>query len=136
MSRIPDCRTDEAYNQKYLNKRDKAELFGFDYCTEAAVDNFFENIDDIFPKDSYLGHVLNEELPEDMQEEYEMEFSFRLGVDEPASEKRICKTYADLFRMALLEDIENVRDEVITSMIDNMSDEEYEAIKAKVDGNE
>ena len=68
-----------------------------------------------------------------MQEEYEMEFSFRLGADEPASEKRICKTYADLFRKVLLEDIESVRDEVITSMIDNMSDEEYEEIKKRVD---
>lgn len=132
MSRIPDCRTDEYYNQKYLNQRDTAELFGFDYCTEEAVDNFFDNIDHYFGIDSYLGHVLNEELPKSMQEEYTMEFSFR--ADE--SEDRTCKTYADLLRMRILEWIEMERDEVITSMIENMDDEEYEAIKAKVDANE
>ena len=135
MSRIPDCRTDEYYNQKYLNQRDKAELFGFDYCTECAVDNFFDNLDNYFDEETYLGHVLNEELPESMQEEYTMEFSF-FRAEEHKSEDRTCKTYADLLRMRILEWIEMERDEVITSMIENMDDEEYEAIKAKVDGNE
>lgn len=135
MSRIPDCRTDEYYNQKYLNQRDKAELFGFDYCTECAVDNFFDNLDNYFDEETYLGHVLNEELPESMQEEYTMEFSF-FRAEENKSEDRTCKTYADLLRMRILEWIEMERDEVITSMIENMDDEEYEAIKAKVDANE
>ena len=131
MSRIPDCRTDEAYNQKYLNQRDKAELFGFDYCTECAVDNFFDNLDDYFDEETYLGHLLNEELPESMQEEYTMEFSFR--AEDYKSEDRTCKTYADLLRMRILERIEMERDEVITSMIDNMDEDEYAKIKARVD---
>jgi hypothetical protein len=132
--RIPDCRTDEYYNQKYLNANDKAELVGYDWCAEEVVDNFFNNIEDAFERDSYFGHALYEKIPEDMQEEYDMIFSF--GKEAPTEEHRKCETYADLFRMQLLEWIENERDEMITSMIDNMNDEEYEANKAEVDKKE
>ena len=127
MTYIPDCRRDETYNEKYLNKKDKEFLRGFDWCCEMAVDNFFDNdMDELQDEFTYLGHVLSEELPGIMQIEYEYE-----TID--GVEKRKIKTYADLVRSKILDWIEMERDELITSMIDGMSDEEYQEIKERVD---
>lgn len=104
MSFIPDCRTDEYYNQKYLNKLDSEFVRGFDYCTTEAVECGFANIEDFF------GEFEVDVRPSD------------IGKVTEAVEKW------------LLDWIEGQRDELITSMIDNMSDEEYTKIKSKVDG--
>ena len=131
MSYIPDCRHDENYNEKFLNDKDKEFIRGFDWCVEMAVDNFFANeMFDLQSDDSYLGHILNEKLPESMQEEYEIELEFA-GTGDKETETRKVETYADLIRSKILEWIENERDELITSMIDNMSEEEYEKNKQK-----
>ena len=129
MSYIPDCRSDEYYNQKYLTGNDKEFIRGFDWCVEMAADNFFDNIDTVFGTDDHLIHVLNEKVPESMQEEWEFESFF------PDAEKRVMKveTYADLLRKELAEWIESHRDELITSMLDHMDEETYKAVKAKVD---
>lgn len=132
MSYIPDCRNDENYNEKYLNNFDKEFVRGYDWCVEMSVDNFFDNLDIYFGDDSHIMHLLNEELPENMREEYEIERTF---ADENARvEKRDVKTYVDLLRSKILDYIEMERDELITSMIDNMDEQEYAEIKAKVDG--
>lgn len=132
MSYIPDCRNDENYNEKYLNNFDKEFVRGYDWCVEMSVDNFFDNLDIYFEDDSHIMHLLNEELPENMREEYEIERTF---ADENARvEKRDVKTYVDLLRSKILDYIEMERDELITSMIDNMDEQEYAKIKAKVDG--
>ena len=34
MSYIPDCRTDEYYNEKYLEGLEKTFIEGFDFCVE------------------------------------------------------------------------------------------------------
>lgn len=126
MTYIPDCRNDENYNQKYLSKPDKEFLRGFDWATEMAVDNFFDNeMFELQTMDSHLGHILNEEVPESQREKYEMEFTFA----DRENEDREVTTYADLIRMKLLEWIEMERNELITSMIDNMDDKEYEKNK-------
>lgn len=132
MSRIPDCRTDENYNQKYLADTDKAEVSGFDYCAEHVVDNFFNNLDVYYGGDNYFMHIMNEEIPESMREEYVMEYSDGSREDE----KRTVKTYGDLLRSNLLDWIEAERNELIVSMIEGTPSKEYEAIKAKVDANE
>ena len=132
MSYIPDCRNDENYNEKYLNNFNKEFVRGYDWCVEMSVDNFFDNLDIYFGDDSHIMHLLNEELPENMREEYEIERTF---ADENARvEKRDVKTYVDLLRSKILDYIEMERDELITSMIDNMDEQEYAKIKAKVDG--
>lgn len=123
--RVPDCRTDENYNQKYLQGADKEFVRGYDWCTETAVDNFFNNLDVYFDSDSHLIHMLNERIPE--EEEYEIEFTF----GEIASEKRTVETYADLIRANILDWIEMERNELITSMIDNMDEEEYNKVKGE-----
>ena len=132
MSHIPDCRRDEYYNQKYLNEKDSEFIRGFDWCSENAVDVFFDNMEEFFGIDSYLMHILNEEIPEQDHEEYVWINSF----DERIQEKRTVKTYLDAIRAHLVDWVEMHRDELITSMIDNMKEEEYKAIKEKVDGSE
>lgn len=133
MSFIPDCRTDESYNEKYLNSQNQSEIIGYDWCAEMVVDNFFNNLDVYFDDDSYIMHVLNEKLPEGEQEEYDMLFSFT-GKGESDKEHRKVETYMDLLRMELLHWIEMDRDELITSMIDGMDQDEYKKIKERVDG--
>jgi hypothetical protein len=118
MSYIPDCRTDSFYNADNLSENDKQFVNGFDYCVENAADNFFDNLDVYFGDDSHIMHVLNEELPDYLKTEYEMEFAFRDG----EAETREVKTYADLLRAKLLDHIEMERDELITSMIDEASE--------------
>lgn len=132
MSYIPDCRNDENYNEKYLNNFDKEFVRGYDWCVEMSVDNFFDNLDIYFGDDSHIMHLLNEELPENMREEYEIERTF--ADENDRIEKRDVKTYVDLLRSKILDYIEMERDELITSMIDNMDEQEYSEIKAKVDG--
>jgi hypothetical protein len=72
--------------------------------------------------------MLNKELPDYLKEKYEMEFTF----GDRDNEEREIKTYADLLRMKLLEWIEMERNELITSMIDNMDEDIYNAIRNKV----
>ena len=132
MSYIPDCRNDENYNEKYLNNFNKEFVRGYDWCVEMSVDNFFDNLDIYFGDDSHIMHLLNEELPENMREEYEIERTF--ADENYRVEKRDVKTYVDLLRSKILDYIEMERDELITSMIDNMDEQEYAEIKAKVDG--
>lgn len=131
MSYIPDCRTDENYNEKYLNEKDKEFLLGFDWAIESAVDNFFDN-NFCMPDydDSYISHVLTHDVPDFMKEKYTMEYTF----GDRDEENREVKTYADWIRMKILEWIEIKRNTLITSMLDNMDEEEYKRIKEKVDG--
>lgn len=125
MSYIPDCRTDEYYNEKFLNKPDKDFIRGFDWCVEMAVDNFFDNeMFDLTQSDSYLGHILNDTVPDELQEEYTQDHVF---LNDGENEQRKVETYADLIRYKLLYWIEMERKELITSIIDDMSDEEYAA---------
>ena len=115
MTYIPDCRSDEVYNFNNLNDEDKHHIEGYDYCVENAVDNFFNNLDDI--DSDYLKLVLDVEIPENMATHYEIEFS------EDHVEEREVKTYADLLRYELLHHLEIERDEIITSMIDSYPEE-------------
>ena len=130
MSYIPDCRTDDAYNQKYLDKMDKEFLRGYDWCTQMAVDNFFDNNFD-FDDDSYLSHILLQPVPESMKEEYNLERGF-FG-DDCTIDHRTVNTYIDYIRCKILEWIEMNRNELVTSMIDGMGEEEYDKIKEEVD---
>ena len=126
MSYIPDGRTDEFYNQKFLNNEGKAELKGYDWCAEEVVDCFFDNIDNA---GEYLEAILNTEIPEETHETYEWVPTFG---DE--AETRTIKTWGDLLRARLLDWIESNRNELIVSLIENMDDEELEAIREKING--
>ena len=119
---IPDCRNDIHYNEDFLSKDDKQYIAGFDWCTDtigSAIADIktggFFTLEEEFEDDSEtLASVLEKELPVDVKkklsENYEEEF----------------ETYADVLKYELLQYIELERDELITSMIDGMPEDEYE----------
>ena len=105
MSRIPDCRTDEYYNQKYLDQINTVFIKGYDWAVK-QIQNMFNNLD-CYP-------------------------DLKLLLDDKVA---IIKDHKVGMVQTCIEDwAEMERDEMITSMIDNMSEDEYKAIKAKVDG--
>ena len=104
MSYIPDCRTDEYYNEKYLEGLEKTFIEGFDFCVEYAVESGFDNID---------------------------EWTLRDEVDVRPSD--IMKV-VEAVKEWISDFIESRRDELITSIIDDMGEEEYVKVKSKVDG--
>ena len=131
MSYIPDCRSDEHYNAKYLNEKDYKFVRGYDWAVEQEIDNFFDNLE--VTESDRLIKMMEEPLPKELVQEYEVPTTFN-GDESQEYETRTAKTYGDLLRMNLLRWAECGRDELITSIIDGMTDEEYQAIKEKVDG--
>ena len=128
MSYIPDCRTDANYNEKYLNERDKEFIAGFDWAIENAVDNFFyNNFEKGLDDHEFVGHTMVEELPDSLKKEIEVEF------EDSHKEVRKIETIADYVRSKILDWCEYERDNLITSMIDNMDEKEYKSIKERVD---
>ena len=128
--RFPDVRTDENYNTKYLDEKDKEFISGFDYCIDVAVDSFFNNIDDMFGAlgSDYLEKVLNEKVPECLQEELEIEQTFPKGTF-----NLVVATYKELIWAGLRGWVEGTRDELVTSILDDYSEEKYEKLKAERD---
>lgn len=127
---FPDCRNDDFYNEDFLTEKDREFIYGHDWCTEEVVDHFFDNLDiyiDEKDEEDPL-KVLFKELPEDEKETEEVEWTF--GDREP--ETREIRTYGDLLRYYLLHYIEINRDELITSIIDGMDEEEFNKIRKKV----
>ncbi len=124
---IPDCRNDEYYNEDFLDNTNKEFLSGYDWCAEEVVDNFFNNLDVYFDDDSYVSHLLNEPLPAGLKDEEEISWTFG---DRPVETRKI-ETYGDLLRSKLQDWIESERDELITSMIDGMDEDIYNAIRNK-----
>lgn len=114
---FPSCREDKDYNEGYVSKIDAEWLKGFDYALE-CIQNLIENNLDNF----------EDELTEVAEE----------GIEVPKDE--VYSTREDLYEILdenkeLLSSIiahwhERERDEMITSMIDHMDDEEYEKNKA------
>lgn len=126
MTYIPDCRNDETYNFDNLVKDSQTYVRGYDHCAEDVVDSFFDNLDVYFDDDSYIMHMLNEKLPESLQDEYEWD-KVDIDTGKEVSEKRKVETYADLLRSKLLDWIEDERDTLITALIDSQDDTEESA---------
>lgn len=105
MSYIPDCRTNENYNEKYLGDMDKEFVRGYDYAVEQIV-NLIEFNTDVYPE---LDDILD----------------FNKAV--------ACVDKKKIVKESIEEWAEAQRDELITSMIDSMDDAEYEKNKAAAD---
>lgn len=112
MTYIPDCRNDgridEAYNQKYLNDQDAEFVAGYDWCRIHSIENFFDNID-----------IYETEFEDNKEVRF-----YELLEDDTIREK---------LKAAMVHYSEMERDELITSMIENMNDEEFEKIKEEID---
>lgn len=138
MSHIPDCRKGEGlYNENYLNNTDKEFIKGYDKAFEDIL-NMFNNMDiytDEFLESDFNVHKVNDGLvarqydvcvykesePEGLREEREADFN-----------KANPQTQTILKMMECLTDwYEGERNERITAMIDNMSEQELEANKEK-----
>ena len=104
MSYIPDCRTDENYNEKYLNDKNKMFLAGYDWAV-AEIKNMFSNLS-VYP-------------------DVEMLLDDDIAMVKEGKAQAVEEAVDDWAEMS--------RNELITSMIDGMEEAEYEAIKAKVD---
>lgn len=105
MSNFPDARTDDFYNEDYLNDEDKEWVAGFDYAVEQVI-NLFENNADI---DDDLDELLNPN-------------SCVINVDKK-----------EIVIKAIRSWMESERNMMIASMIDHMDDDLYEEIKTNVD---
>ena len=111
MTYIPDTRTDETYNQKYLNEKDREFIRGFDFAVDDVLESFFMNVGDC-----------------DLDVEGEDIDLAKIFTNHPEITEKLKTT--------MQEWIEGERDTMITSMIDHMEDTEYDAIKEKVDSEE
>jgi hypothetical protein len=128
---FPKCREDDYYNQDFLDGTDKEFLRGFDWAIEMVVDNFFDILEYRLSDNDTLLNMLNKKIPKDMREEYTMEFTY--PADNPReNEDRKVKTYADWLRFMLLKEAECNRNNLIISMIDDMDEKIYNAIRNKV----
>ena len=123
MSIIPDCRQDEYYNEKYLNENDAQFVAGFDWARIFAVNNFFDNIE-IYDLEDMEAETEEEQALLDYMEEHR------------EAAEAAAKIFIKNIKEAIMEHIESERDELITSMIENMNDEEFEDRKAKTDAGE
>lgn len=116
MSIIPDCRVDENYNADFLNEKDSEFISGYDYA---------------------LTQILN--LIQNNLEVYQNELTEISPYKDGCPEDEIYASRRDLFDIVeenkgLISNIisdwhERERDTIITSFIENMSEEEYENCK-------
>lgn len=107
---IPDCRRDDDYNQKYLDQHDADYVMGFDYCAE-QIGTFFDNI-------SIYADCIDEANDGDID-------ICRYLEKHPNVAAALAESIEDW--------VESQRDDLITSMIDSMDEEEYTKAKEEVD---
>lgn len=116
MSLIPDCRTDENYNEDFLNETDSEFVKGFDWAIE-QMKNLFEGNLDVYEEE--LNYV-----PDEGEAEEDEVYSKREDLFEIVSDNAG-------FLANMIDDwMEMERDELITSIIDHMDEDEYEKLKA------
>lgn len=113
MSYIPDCRTDNNYNEKYLNEKDREYLEGFDWCVKTVLESFTDNMNIYKNEFDINGVALN--------------LAWFLENNQEVSEK---------LKECMVHFSEMERNTLITAMIEGMDEEEYKEIKARVDGAE
>lgn len=113
MSYIPDCRTDNNYNEKYLNEKDREYLEGFDWCVKTVLESFTDNMNIYKDEFDINGVALN--------------LAWFLENNQEVAEK---------LKECMVHFSEMERNTLITAMIEGMDEEEYKEIKARVDGAE
>lgn len=127
MSYIPDTRRtysklygktkENSYYEGYLNDKDAEYVAGFDWVTDLVLRNFFheDNAEDAYD-------VLIENVENISKNEHLIKYLEALSSDD---KKDIIKA----IKFLVLDHIEMDRDELITSMIDSMDDDEFAKLK-------
>ncbi len=119
MTMFADARTDDAYNEDFLNKLDKKYLAGFDYALECITCLFEGNID-----------VYEDELSETKPKDYEIEEGEAFATRSDLYD--IVKENGELLALVVSRWHESERNMLVASLIDNMDDKERHAIRNKV----
>ena len=124
MSKIPDCRTDENYNEKYLNEENGFYVNGYDDCVAYGIDNFFNNI-----------NIYEDEIKEVLKDlpakELEIDEDALFEDNECPENATILTKLLKVIKESLLDYAEMSRDEIITGLIENQKDTDI--VKEKVD---
>lgn len=127
MSYIPDTRRtysklygktkENSYYEGYLNDKDAEYVAGFDWVTDLVLRNLFHegNAEDVY--DILVENVENISKNE------------KLIVDLKTLPNDDRKDIVKAIKFLVLDHIEMDRDELITSMIDNMDDDEFAKLK-------
>lgn len=98
----PDCRVDENYNEDFLIEEDKLVIRGYDLACEIATDFILSNIE----PEEILGV---------------------LGANKVV--RSVFSTVKKYIHRELSRHLEASRDEIITSIIDNMDEDKYNEIR-------
>ena len=138
MSYIPNCRVDEAYNEKILNEEDSQYMYGYDICVDESVDNFFNNLKnweaDI--KEAMYGEDSEAPLDIDYETVWNDDMYYSDYQEEDLQKMGSVTRLLLLLKERMLEWAECNRNEIITGLIENMDDAEYEELKEKVNSGE
>lgn len=154
MSYIPDCRQKFETNNKNMNEKiinpywygllrgDDAEfLRGYDWNTSMSINNFFDNLDiyaDKLEKEGISVDFIDTDIVNGADEDYNITMPH-------IKDDRKCKYYSEysdeelrkmskstrimlLMKELITFHIENCRDELIVSAIENMDEDEYDKI--------
>ena len=125
-----DCRKDDYYNADFLDGNDREFIRGFDWLTEMVIDYFFSDLELL--NSDLMEKILSEKVPDSLKQEYQMDFTHKINATDPDSETRVIETYADYIRFKLLECAEMERNKMITSKIEHMDEDVYNAIRNRV----
>ena len=118
MTMFADARTDDAYNEDFLNRIDSAYLAGFDYALE-IIKNLMEGNLEVYEDeltDTGEGRVPDEDEV----------FATREDL------YQIIRDNSELISIIISHWHESERDMLVSSMIDGMDENEYKAIRNKV----
>lgn len=107
---LPDCKTDEFYNEKYLKGGDADFVSGFDFCINDAIATIFDNLEDSDEEISFVG--IHTDLGD-----------FLSG--NPDIFNALKRQFA--------RSLQNERNELIMSILESKEDDEFEKRKKKVD---
>lgn len=105
------------YYEGYLNDKDASYVAGFDWVVDYCLKNYFSDTQDLL-----------DDITENLSMATDNDKLCDLITNLSDNDKNIL---ALAIKNAILDRIEIERDELITSMIDSMSDEEYESFKKK-----
>jgi hypothetical protein len=119
MSLFPDVRNDDTYNDHFLEDRDEQFLAGYDMAYDEIINLIANNLD------TYEGE-LNELCPDGYEMDEDEAFSKREDLYQILEENReiLCAVIKDWLEMS--------RNELVTSMIDDMDESVYETVKKDV----
>lgn len=136
MARIPDCREDSTYNERFLNEPDSQYILGYDSCVDNGITSFFDNIDNFIPEITLA-------LGLDEDDEIEIDCSIVNGdkefyeyTEEELDEVDHLTSLLLLIRTYMCQWAEHSRDELIVSLLENTDEQEYEELKTKSDRGE